>query len=560
MRERWWVMAADPVVTGPAAEVAPNLPKPSEVGEERTGRAAFLVGAGILLSRIAGLFRQSVFAHYFGNSPIAGAFQAAFRIPNVLQNLFGEGVLSASFIPEYAGLLAHGKQDEADELAVAVGVALALASAVVVALGIFFAPLLVDIFASGFPASLRPLTIRLVQILFPGAALLVCSAWCLGILNSHRKFLLSYSAPLAWNAAMIGALVWLGPSLKSDTPRLAIDLAWASIIGSAAQFGVQIPAVLRLSGRLWRGISLDEDTAVRRVFRNFTPAFMSRGVVQLSTYIDLIIAGALGTAASIAVSGLSYAQTLYVLPGSLFGMAVTAAELPAMSSVSGDTETIHARLRDRLNAGMARIAFYIVPSIVAFLALGDVIIGGILQTGRFRHEDTVYVWMILAGSTIGMLASTLGRLDSSTYFALRDARTPMRFAILRIALTTVLGYISALQLPHWLGIDLKYGAVGLTASAGIAGWVEFVLLRRGLTRKIGHTGLVPKYVVMLWVAALPAAAIAYGVKATLPPIRPAFVALIVLPVYGVLYMAASTALRIPEASLLIDRLRRKTGL
>jgi len=524
--------------------------------EERTGRAAFLVGAGILLSRIAGLFRQSVFAHFFGNSAIAGAFQAAFRIPNVLQNLFGEGVLSASFIPEYAALLASGRQDEADEVAVAVGAALALVSAIIVVIGVFSAPLLVDIFASGFPPELRPLTIELVQILFPGAALLVCSAWCLGVLNSHRKFLMSYSAPLAWNAAMIGALVYYGPS---HTPaRLAVILAWASIVGSAAQFAVQLPAVIRLSGRLRRTVEYKHE-AVRRVFRNFLPAFMSRGVVQLSTYIDLMIAGALGAAASTAVSGLSYAQTLYMLPGSLFGMAVTAAELPAMASVTGDQGTVHAKLRDRLNAGMARIAFYIVPSVVAFLALGDVIIGGILQTGRFKAADTVYVWYILAGSTVGLLASTLGRLDSSTYFALRDSRTPMRFAILRIALTTVLGYICALKVPVWLGVDLKYGAVGLAASAGVAGWIEFILLRRGLTRKIGRTGLIPSYVVMLWLAALPAAGIAWEVKRHLPPLRPAYVALIVLPVYGIIYLGLSVALRVPESTLLIGRIRRKVA-
>jgi putative peptidoglycan lipid II flippase len=524
---------------------------------ERTGRAAFLVGAGILLSRIAGLVRQSVFAHYFGNSPIAGAFQAAFRIPNILQNLFGEGVLSASFIPEYAGLLASGKQDDADELAVAVGTALALVSAVVVALGVFSAPLLVDIFASGFPAELRPLTITLVQILFPGAALLVCSAWCLGVLNSHRRFLLSYSAPLAWNAAMIGALLWYGPA--QAPAQLAVTIAWASIVGSALQFAVQVPSVVRLSGRLGRRVSFMQAPA-RRVFRNFLPAFMSRGVVQLSSYIDLMLAGALGTAASIAVSGLAYAQVLYMLPGSLFGMAVTAAELPAMASVTGDAETIHARLRERLNAGMARIAFYIVPSIAAFLVLGDVIIGGILQSGRFHAEDTRYVWMILAGSTVGLLASTLGRLDSSTYFALRDPRTPMRFAIVRIVLTTVLGYVTALHLPRWLGVDLKYGAVGLAASAGVAGWVEFVLLRRGLTKKIGHTGLVPKYVATLWGAAGPAVALAWAVKSSLPPMRPIFLALIVLPVYGVLYLALSVGFRIPEASLMLGRVRRKVRL
>jgi len=519
--------------------------------EEQTGRAAFLVGAGIFLSRIAGLIRQSVFAHYFATTAFASAFTAAFRIPNLLQNLFGEGVLSASFIPEHAGLLADGNADEADDVAVAVGAALALVSAIVVVIGIATAPLLVRVLASSYTPEVRALTVTLVRILFPGAALLVCSAWCLGVLNSHRKFLLSYTAPLAWNAVMIGALVWMGR--RSTLPELSVSLAWASVIGSALQFAVQLPAVIRVSKRLRRRVQL-QHPAARRVFRNFVPAFMSRGVVQLSGYVDLIIAGACGEAA---VAALGYAQTLYLLPGSLFGMAVSAAELPAMASVRGETEIAYARLRDRLNAGMERIAFYVVPSVVAFLILGNVIIAGLLQTGRFRGSDTRYVWAILAGSTVGLLASTLGRLDSSTYFALRDTRTPLRFALLRIALTTVLGYLAALPLPRALGLDVKWGAVGLTASAGIAGWVEFAMLRRGLTHKIGRTGLKVRYVATLWAAALPAAGVAWFIGHVLPPLLPSVVAMIVLPAYGLLYLALGHALQIPEAAVLTSRLRRR---
>jgi len=169
--------------------------------------AAFLVGAGIFLSRIAGLVRNKVFAYYFGSSLAADALNAAIRIPNLLQNLFGEGVLSASFIPEYAGLLAQEKKEESDRLAGAVAAALALTSAIVVLIGVLAAPALVSLIAGGFVGERRELTVRLTRILFPGAGLLVLSAWCLGILNSHRKFFVSYTAPVIWNVAMIGALV-----------------------------------------------------------------------------------------------------------------------------------------------------------------------------------------------------------------------------------------------------------------------------------------------------------------------------------------------------------------
>src|SRR5512138_3239227 len=145
-----------------------------------------MVASGIFLSRLAGLVRESVFAHYFGNSDAADAFRAAFRIPNFLQNLFGEGVLSASFIPVYAQLLARKEDKEAGRVAGAVLAILALVT------GVLATPLLIDAIAPGFEGAKRELAIRVVRILFPGAGLLVLSAWCLGILNSHRNFLLAY--------------------------------------------------------------------------------------------------------------------------------------------------------------------------------------------------------------------------------------------------------------------------------------------------------------------------------------------------------------------------------
>ena len=433
--------------------------------EDGSRGAAFLVGAGIFLSRIAGLVRNKVFAYYFGSSLAADALNAAIRIPNLLQNLFGEGVLSASFIPEYAGLLAQEKKEESDRLAGAVAAALALTSAIVVLIGVLAAPALVSLIAGGFVGERRELTVRLTRILFPGAGLLVLSAWCLGILNSHRKFFVSYTAPVIWNVAMIGALVGFG----TGTPqvRLAEIVAWASVVGSALQFGVQLPLVLRLASGVRLNLNLGVESA-QRVFRNFVPAFISRGVVQISAYIDAFIASWLPTGA---VAVFAYAQVLYTLPVSLFGMAVSAAELPVMSSATGTAEEIAAYLRGRLDGGLQRIAFFIVPSAVAFLAFGDVISAVLFESGRFTRSDSVWVWQILAGSTIGLLASTWGRLYSSTFYALRDTRTPLKYATVRVALTTILGLIAALRLPGWLGLDPKIGVAGLTASAGIAGWV-----------------------------------------------------------------------------------------
>ena len=519
------------------------------MARENTGRHAFLVAAGILISRIVGLIRQRVFSHYFGQLDEADAFYAAFRVPNFLQNLFGEGVLSASFIPVYARLLARHDEEEAGRVAGAIGAILALLTSILVLAGVLATPYLIWIIAPGFVGEKRELTIRLVRILFPGAGLLVFSAWSLGILNSHRKFFLSYTAPVVWNAAMIATMWRFG---RRDLTTLAIYLAWGSVAGSALQFAVQLPVVLRLVRKLH--LSLDTHAAnVREVMRNFAPVFVSRGVVQISAYVDQIIASMLGKGA---VAALTNAQSIYTLPVSLFGMAISAAELPAMSGTLGTETEIHARLRQRLNAGLRQIAFFIVPSAMAFFALGDVIASALYQSGAFTRENALYVWGIIAGSAVGLLASTLGRLYASTYYALRDTRTPLRYASLRVVLTVALGYLCAIPLPRWVGIDPQWGAAGLTASAGVAGWVEFYLLRRALNVRIGVTGLPPSLVVRLWLSAAIGAAAAWPVRFAVTAWHPLTAAIPILGVYGVTYFAATYVMRVEEFGRMVGRLRR----
>jgi len=511
------------------------------------GRSAFLVAAGILCSRLAGLVRLRVFAYYFGlQSDAADAFNAAFRIPNFLQNLFGEGALSASFIPVYAALVSRGERRDADRVAGAVASLLALVVAVLVLAGVLATPLLIAAIAPGFTGEKRALTIDIVRVLFPGAGLLVLSAWCLGVLNSHHKFLLSYTAPVMWNAAMIATLVIFG---AHEPARLAVLLAWGSVAGSALQFGVQIPFVRRVAPDL--RFALDGASShVRIVVRNFVPVFISRGVVQLSAYIDSLLASLLPTGA---VTGLANAQLLYTLPVSLFGMSIAAAELPTMAGEAGGSDSD--ALRQRLDRGLRQIAFFVVPSAMAFLALGDVIAAALLQTGRFRHEDAVYVWGILAGSAVGLLASTLGRLYSSAYYALRDTRTPLRYAVIRVVLTTVLGYLFAIPLPRWLGAPPVWGAAGLTASAGLAGWVEMLLLRATMNTRIGRTGLPASYVAQLWTSAICGAAVAWALKEVVPAPNPIVAAIVILGPYGAVFFATAFALNVPEASGALARVK-----
>ena len=540
-------------------------------------RAGFagLVAAGILLSRLTGLVREKVFAHYFGNTDAAGVFKAAIRIPNFLQNMLGEGVLSASFIPVYSRLLAEGDEELAGRVAGITATLLALVVAIFVLIGVIFTPYLLWAIAWGFKGEVRELTILVVRILFPGIGLLVMYAWCIGIMNSHGKFFLAYVAPVLMNIAMIATMVIFARRV-SDQTSLVIALAWGTVVGAGLQLGLQIPFVFRY-GKHMRFVIDTTLAPVREILRNFTPVVVGRGVVQLSAWLDNLLASLLSTGA---VSALGYAQTISLLPVSLFGMSVAAAELPQMSRVLGSDEEVFANLRKRMERGLRQIAFFVVPSVVAFIAIGNAIVAALYQGGAFRSDDTLFVWYILIGSTVGLLAVTLGRLYSSAFYALRDTRTPLRYAMLRVALTGALGWIFAIPLrpllidalqfahiplPMIQGSTKPLGAIALTATAGIAGWLEFLLLRRALGRRIGTIPLSRGYLARLWSSAIAAGAagaafyafitprLALYLPSILPHIRDG---LIVCAVFGVVYFSAAILLGVPEARATLGRLKR----
>lgn len=493
------------------------------------------------MSRLAGLARAILFANYFGQrTEAADAFTQAFRIPNLLQNLFGEGALSGSFIPVHSGLRARGEHEAAAQMARTFFALLTFAISILVLLGVLAAPFMVTVLAPGFGGPKRDLTIHLVRVLFPGAGLLVASAWCLGVLNSHGRFFLSYSAPVAWNAAMIATMLIFGD--EHGIEWLAMDLAWGSVAGSFLQFAVQAPVAWRLSRHPGRAALTGP---VREAVRNFVPTLVSRGAVQLTAYIDAVIASLLPTGA---VAALANAQLLYTLPVSLFGVSISASELPAMSAAAASAEG-YAALRARIDEGLRRLAFFIVPSAVAFAALGDVIAAALLQRGRFEAGDALYVWGILAGSSVGLLATTMARLYSVAHYALGDAKRPLRYAVVRLVAVTALGYLCAIVLPARIGLAPHWGAAGLTASAGVAGWMEFALLRASLNRRVGHTGLASSYSARLWIAGIAGAAIAWGVRLQLPPLDPLVRGAAVLPAFGAGFFVAAMLLRVPIPGL-----------
>lgn len=491
------------------------------------------MAAGILLSRLAGLVRQRVFAHYLGLGDAADAISAAFRIPNLLQNLLGEGSLSASFIPVYARLRAQGRPGDAGQVARAVLGLLAGVTAVLVLAGVVLAPLLVELFLPGFEGAKRDLTIRLVRVLFPGTGILVLSAWCLGVLNSHGRFFLSYAAPVAWNLAIITAAVVAAPG--RDAADLTVAIAWGAVAGSLLQVLVQLPGVRLLLGPRGKGAEVPREE-VRTVVRNFGPAVLSRGVVQLSGWVDMLIASLMGTGAAAALAN---AQMLTMLPVSLFGMSVSASELPAMAA-EGQGGQGRAILQQRLQAGWQRMAFYIIPSAAAFLALGHVVAGTILEGGAFTAADSRYLWLILAGAAFGLPAATAARLTASAFFALGDTRTPMRCATARMVASAGLGVALGVLLPPRLGWDPRLGVAGLTVAGTLASWLELMLLRRSLARQVGPVGVDAGYLVRLVASAGLAAGLGWLLLAGgAAEWHPAWRGIVVLGGYGAGYLTLS---------------------
>jgi putative peptidoglycan lipid II flippase len=248
-----------------------------------------------------------------------------------------------------------------------------------------------------------------------------------------------------------------------------------------------------------------------------------------------------------------------MLPVSLFGMSVSAAELPAMAGTIGTDDEVARVLRRRLSDGLHRIAFYVIPSSMAFLAIGDIVSATLYQSGRFGREDVVWMWGVLAGSAVGLLAGTLGRLYASTWYAMRNTRVPLRFAVVRVTLGLGLGWVAALYLPGLIGVAPRWGVAGLSASSGMAAWVECHLLRRSLVSRIGEARLDRPYQVKLWGAALGAAVVAWGVKLVMGVEHPLALGFVALPLYGLAYLGAAASMGIPEASQMAGRVKRLVG-
>jgi len=471
-----------------------------------------LVAAGIFLSRVAGLIREVALSVALGLGPVTDAFRFAMRIPNVLQNLLGEGALSASFIPVYARLVGDGDRDGADRVASTVASMLAAVTVVLVGLGVLLAGPLVWLFT---PWENDPdqfdLAVTLTRITTIGLGFLVLSAWCLGVLNSHRRFFLPYVAPVLWNGTQIAVLtvaIFGGWELET----VAVATAWAVVAGGLAQLAIQLPKVTRLVPGLRP--SLRRTAGVDDVLRRFAPAVASRGVVQISSFVDTILATALVFGG---LSSYAAALPLYLLPISLFGFSVAAAELAEMSRRSSEQEAVAARVVPALRRVIVPAGFVTTTYLVAGRPIVDGLYGWLSRLfGRgFEANDVTAVALVLSAFAIGLPAAMTARITQNTLYSLGDVRGPAKIAVVRLLVSIGVSVVAMLQLdwlfvsdggtierladvPHWppwerVPQDIRLaedrpphlGPVGLALGASAAAWTEWYLLRRLLRRRLG---------------------------------------------------------------------------
>lgn len=537
------------------------------------GRGSVAVAAGIAVSRVSGLVREALVRGRLDVGPAGDAYTAALRVPNLIQNLLGEGVLSASFIPVYSGLVDDDER-EAARLANTMFAFLLIVTTPIVVLGVLAAGPITRGLAFGLDDDRLDLTTDLVRIMTPGIGVLVLSAWSLGVLNSHRNFFVPYAAPVVWNVTQIAVVLAGGTGLIGRD--LAVRVAWAVTAGAVLQLLFQLPALRRANAHLGRaGISF-RSPHFGDTLRRLGPVILGRGSAQVSAFIDLGLATLLATGA---LAALGVAQVLHLLPISLFAMSIAAAELPEMSRERHDRAAITRRLADAVET----VSFFMAFTTIAYLIAGRRIIGSIFSLvpgSRLGDDELLLVGVVVGAYSLGLLALGASRVMQNTFYALGDATTPARIAIIRYVVSASFSVFFMFQFDRLFVYDstitgvnqllaplrplaesirsnddlpLRLGAVGLALGATVGAWVEVVLLRQHLVRQLGHNTVTRRrwrrLVLPTLVAALAMLVVA-PLVAGLPHIVAA--ALLVIP-SGVVYVVLASQQQIVVARRLLRR-------
>ncbi len=436
-------------------------------------RSARTVSLAVLGSRVLGLVREQVLAALFGAGREFDAFLTAFRIPNLLRDLFAEGALSAAFVTTFTRKLTLEGDRAAWRLANVVLNALLVVLSLVTVAGILAAPWIVKLIAPGFtevPGKVE-LTTLLTRIMFPFLLLIALAALAMGMLNAKRQFGIPASASMMFNIGSIvggvGLAYWFDPQLG---PRAMIGMSIGTLIGGAAQLFIQVPSLFR-QGYRYEPVWGWTDPEFRHMLGLLGPSVIAVAAVQINVFVNTWFASFFGDGA---VTWLNCAFRLMQFPIGVFGVAIATATLPAVSAhaARGDTDAFRKTLARSLRLAL----FLCVPAATGLAVLAEPIISVIYQHGAFTAADTLQTARCLRAFAVGLAGYAALKVLTPTFYALGDSRTPMRVAVGSIATNIVLNHVFA----NWLG----WGVPGLALSTAMVALSNFGLLLARMRRNI----------------------------------------------------------------------------
>jgi putative peptidoglycan lipid II flippase len=526
----------------------------SNVSEaSRVNRATSVVAGATLLSRILGYVRDMVMAYFFGAGLAADAFIAAFRIPNLLRRLFGEGSLSIAFVPVFSEVLTRKGRREAYALAGAAMGLLSLVVVVVAILGVMASPLIIRLVAPGFlnEPDKMALTVLLTRIMFPYICFVALVALCMGILNVLGHFAAPALAPVFLNLAMITS-IFIAARISPDPVVRVIGLSVGVLIGGLLQLLLQVPPLVAKGLKIWRELRLYHP-ALRKVGRLMLPTIFGAAVYQINILVGTLLASLLPEGS---VSYLYYADRLVQFPLGLFAIALATAVLPSLSRQAARSDLVG--LADTFGHALQLVLFITVPAMVGLILLREPIVTLLFQRGDFGPATTRLTAVALLYYSLGLWAFAAVRILVSTFYALQDTRTPVITATVAIAANIVLGIVLMGPLAHG----------GLALATALASMLNLALLVLALRRRLGVLGWRPiafSAAKSVFAAGLMGAAILFAGRLCLPAPQTGGWALLiglgaVITVGALLYLVIARMMGMAQVDAVLEIMGRRSHM
>jgi putative peptidoglycan lipid II flippase len=524
----------------------------------RLARSAGLFGLATMASRILGLVRDQVVAYYFGAGDANDAFRVAFRVPNLVRDLFAEGAMSAAFVPTFTRELTQAGKPRAFRLANSVMTALIIVTGVLVALGMIFAEPLVRLYADGFEAvpGKIELTVSLARIMTPFLTLVALAAVCMGMLNALGHFFIPALSPAMFNVATIVITVTLVPFADRLGVQPIVLVAVSTLVGGLAQLLIQWRPLAR-EGYAYRPGLETRDPSLGRVLLLMGPGTIGMAATQINVFVNTQFAANEGTGA---ISWLDYAFRVMYVPIGLFGVSIAAASTPALSRLAAQDNT--AAMRSTIASAIGLMLTLNIPATLGLVVLAVPITAMIFEHGRFTAADTAATARALQFYAVGLVGYSIVRIISPAFYALHKSRIPVVASVATVAANVALNIV-LVRVLGFAGL-----ALGTSLAAMVNAGIQIVMLRRELggmeMRRISLT------LVKTTLAALPMAAAAWFVDGWLHAQLPGnTIAFQILRVAGaiavalVVLSAAAWILRLREfedaRSLIVQRFKRLRG-